>query len=388
MIRNQALRDAILKLWPSVKPILEQRDGWLWFRQKMQDNPDYMKCLQLMLEDSEIRKHHNVIIGYGIGGTSQTTDGHLEQFLSTLLDRKFDGSTDRFGKLYQEFEDFYYQDELEIEIIAPLVNFSVGIAPLDLGAGVFIKKTPDDFQSKSLDPSPSILFDPMLVVRFCLSTVVKGKKYIGAEGHGEKEEHLRSVLKPAYNAIQRSLECIRLFRTGQVGTRFILERVKAWYSRFFGVSYDMGSDLRGFWHGGFYHVPAEEAEELRAFCEKYRGALSKAPSDIQAAVRRFNFSYERADIDDVVIDLMIALESLFLGGGERGEYGYRLALRAAGLLSNVPKGRAQVFEFIRICYSNLRGPVAHGGSMKETLYFPLIGTLDQRYHASEQELGD
>jgi hypothetical protein len=51
------------------------------------------------------------------------------------------------------------------------------------------------------------------------------------------------------------------------------------------------------------------------------------------AVRRFSYACERDRPDDRLVDLMIAAESLFLGGesgpGNRGELSYRLSLRAA-----------------------------------------------------------
>ncbi len=87
------------------------------------------------------------------------------------------------------------------------------------------------------------------------------------------------------------------------------------------------------------------------------------------ALRRFNMAFERQQLDDRIVDLMIAAESLFLhdvgAPGERGELRFRLALRAAKFVESPQYAPRQVFNLMRKAY-DVRSQVVHGGSINNT----------------------
>ncbi len=87
------------------------------------------------------------------------------------------------------------------------------------------------------------------------------------------------------------------------------------------------------------------------------------------ALRRFNLAFERQQLDDRIVDLMIAAESLFLNDSgdprERGEQRFRLAIRAAKFVEYPRYVPRQVFDLMRKAY-NIRSEIVHGSSIKKT----------------------
>jgi hypothetical protein len=108
-----------------------------------------------------------------------------------------------------------------------------------------------------------------------------------------------------------------------------------------------------------YHIAKDKVEELTGFCNRHIAALKSAPKDIQLANRRFNFTYDRDIPEDALVDLVIALESLFLEE-ETSELGYRMAMRVAGLLHDRGAERQTTFELIHKAYQT-RNRIVHGG---------------------------
>jgi len=81
-------------------------------------------------------------------------------------------------------------------------------------------------------------------------------------------------------------------------------------------------------------------------------------------MRRFNAASDRVSLEDAVVDYIIAAEALFLrdvgSPDDRGELGYRLALRAGVLLEGGDRSRRNTVQFMRRAY-DLRSVIAHGG---------------------------
>jgi len=108
-----------------------------------------------------------------------------------------------------------------------------------------------------------------------------------------------------------------------------------------------------------YAITADESDAFRAF---YR-EIDRCKFDAaQVAVDWFNKTYIEAYVPrDVLLDAMIALESLYMP--DRDELRYRLATRMAALLA-LPQDRKDVFANVRQAY-DLRSNIVHGGTIDE-----------------------
>lgn len=123
---------------------------------------------------------------------------------------------------------------------------------------------------------------------------------------------------------------------------------------------------------GYYSALAVAPYELRetdveAFREFWRDFQDKQQEgkldDLKIALNRFNSSYGE-DQPDRLLDQMIALESLYLGDDK--ELGYKLALRAAFLLTEREKERGKIFKRLKEAY-RARGTIVHGGERPSKL---------------------
>lgn len=84
-------------------------------------------------------------------------------------------------------------------------------------------------------------------------------------------------------------------------------------------------------------------------------------SALNEVFRRFNYAYH-GELEDRLIDQMIAFESLYIGDDK--ELGYKLALRTTILLEKDKDKRRAIFSDMKTAY-DLRGKVVHGTKQAE-----------------------
>jgi hypothetical protein len=117
-----------------------------------------------------------------------------------------------------------------------------------------------------------------------------------------------------------------------------------------------------------YELTPEEAAELPDYWSRFKEGRGRPVVD--AAVRRLSYAAERHRPDDRLVDLVIAAESLFLGGSddpsERQELRYRYALRAAHYIEVPGRSRRAVYTFMRNTY-DVRSAIVHGGQPRPGL---------------------
>jgi hypothetical protein len=125
--------------------------------------------------------------------------------------------------------------------------------------------------------------------------------------------------------------------------------------------------------GPEYALAAIEVAEFKIILGQLQSlADGKALRPLAVALRRFNLSYSRANRDDEVIDLVVALESSLLHKlDDKHELSYRMALRGATLLRATRDPRA-TFQFLRNLY-NARSDVVHSGRTLDEM----VGTRDK-----------
>lgn len=80
------------------------------------------------------------------------------------------------------------------------------------------------------------------------------------------------------------------------------------------------------------------------------------------AFRRYTLSLEKKRTEDQLLDLWIALESLFAPDGKKGEITYKLRLRMAYYFGTTFEERERIAEFIKKSY-NQRSEIVHSGKI-------------------------
>jgi len=78
------------------------------------------------------------------------------------------------------------------------------------------------------------------------------------------------------------------------------------------------------------------------------------------AFRRYLLSLEKENLEDQLLDLWIALESLFVPDGKKGEITYKLRVRMAYYFGETFEERKRISDFIKTSY-NHRSEIVHSG---------------------------
>ena len=106
-----------------------------------------------------------------------------------------------------------------------------------------------------------------------------------------------------------------------------------------------------------FHIHDDTVRALQGFFNEYHHVVGQVPTSVQLAFARFNASYEKRDIVDRLIDLIIALEALFTDRNPGGVT-FKVALRCGFWLKPPGKEREALFRTIKRAYG-MRSDAVH-----------------------------
>jgi hypothetical protein len=107
-----------------------------------------------------------------------------------------------------------------------------------------------------------------------------------------------------------------------------------------------------------YVFDLKDATALRSLFSATTKAGTVTARHVLVALRRFYLAQFRSDLEDKVIDLMVAAEALFLND-MNDELSYRLAVRGSIFLETERASRLEVFNQLKAAYK-LRSDIVHG----------------------------
>jgi hypothetical protein len=122
-----------------------------------------------------------------------------------------------------------------------------------------------------------------------------------------------------------------------------------------------------------YIISEEESPSIARLATTLGSKAVISNSSLQNAMRRFSYAGDRMRDEDRLVDLLIAAESLFLGGSRDTEVRYRLSLYAAKLLGNSAETRRDIARTMRSAY-DVRSDVVHGRQPEARS----LGTIEDR----------
>lgn len=104
----------------------------------------------------------------------------------------------------------------------------------------------------------------------------------------------------------------------------------------------------------------DDVADIKRCWKKY--IIFKENKGALLVLRRLYYSYQRSELEDQILDLMIAYEAMFLNDGN-GELSYRLALRVSKFIGHdTRQGSEFVFQLFKKAY-NIRSKVVHGSNI-------------------------
>ena len=159
----------------------------------------------------------------------------------------------------------------------------------------------------------------------------------------EELEAIMRLFRMGNVSIRRNFSLGRDFGTGKL-TWFIFDR-------------PIRSKPRPLYNRYQYLMDDTVLQNFREYFSRYWKTVHSKPKRIYNAIRRFSSSYEEREPADRLLELVIALESLF--GGKGDSTTYKVALRASCFLYPSGRDRKETFKKISRAYDD-RSRLIHG----------------------------
>lgn len=335
----------------------------------LKEMPEYRTSTQALEEDKRFRMHNGALVGPGSYGFRVDADIVLQSFLGQLLDRQQSLLIDdfEFDIKYRGLEELLYNNTLKYRCFSPLHRFRMERERIELGSGLSIITIPKKEKETIISEAskfwgPSSLMD-LSFMDFAFECFVSVPKIIEKQG---KRSGKSFPIQMAKKKLDQACIALRLFKSGFVSYNGIRLEAAFWepYGGTYGGISTSGSSLGPMAGGKEYFLANQEIPAFSDLWDIYKKTLNLRGNRIEIALRRLNFAYERARLEDKLIDYLIGLEALLLRKNERQELGYRLALRGSALLGNKNQKRKSIFRDLKKAYKE-RSDIVHGGGIKE-----------------------
>lgn len=319
------------------------------------NSPDFIKLIEIMIQDTTLR---NKLHGILINENDPVTLSNIETiFISNWIMPIIESFVERnqsfvfndrlCDDLYKKYEDFFYKSERDLNPIAPLHNFESEMEVILLDENLKIRKICEEEQKKLYREDYSMIpkFD-VIKIKFMLECRYEVKAHRPDEMYYIKE------------SFDRVISAMRLFKKGTFGYNRVTTKM---YSAcpISKASMSSGKNYYEPYNGTQYNLSKDEVEGLVKFWEAYKDVNFEKNRFIELAIRRFNLSHIRKDLEDKLIDMMIAFEALYLT--DNAELSYKLATRAAFILGIDKKKSEQkeIYLFFKKAYA-IRSEIVHG----------------------------
>jgi hypothetical protein len=332
-------------------------------RKELENLPEYQVCMKAMTSDPAITKHLNVLVGFYNSQYRRTA----EEYLEYLILRQFPPNTERiefdptlFDSAYEILERFFYKDDFIFRAMSPLHNFTAEDERIDLDDDLCIRKITIDEQEQLLNEfkwSSIIPHFEALGLKHAIELGYQTKKIIG----DAPREPLQTIDQSVKETVRKLVTALRLFKTGLVGYN-IVRTVSTFELPLPTGMTSFSSPYKRFL-GEKYTLTKLEANEFKKFWERMNKIDVNAFPQLDIALSRFNFAYERDKLEDKLIDFMVAFEALFFKEGESGEFRHKLSVRVSRFLEEEYEQRKLTAKRMNDFYDK-RSKVVHGEKVK------------------------
>ena len=330
---------------------------------------EYQTCVESLKSNLIIGKHLDRLVGTQVACFRLEVTQILNSFIYSMQDEqgKPTFSDEIFQRKWGEWVAFFVTEYITFKVVAPLPGLAVPTFPLRLNEEIVIDQLTDDevtrcyqvgvIQDKSLN-YPLIYKNIAVGIRKTISLpkliIQDYELYERPVDEGEGNFGNRPLFRSDL-IIDDILSVLRLFKHSRVhSTGFI-----SWNDSFLlssGTSYQVLSQPPYF---GSYCL---NENELSPFLDLWH-LLKKKSKNLDFSIHRFNLAFDRRTLNDRIVDLVIAAESLLLNGINDRELSYRFVLRAAKFIKHPSYSEYEVFHIMKNAY-NARSAIVHGSSPK------------------------
>lgn len=313
-------------------------------------------------DESFLTRHpdHSGHVGFR-GSTSNWKKSHgnvVRHALGAIWNRHktFEIDDKVVDAIVQEFSDFVDSPVVRLRFQAQLINFGMDAESIGLPDDLVIRRLSEDEVSQHhggpIDTIGFIRSQWAGPYEFVLEGEFDEPKLLG-RNHPAGE----SMTERAKSKADKALLSLRTFKGGQVGYDFLRFRA----TKFCPLGlFSVGCGE--FVPSGSFFLDSTDLDLLEKHAYLIFGCEEKA---MEMACSRLADAEHRTRIEDRIVDAVIGMESLLLGGldkeARRGELSFRFALNYS-MIFNTPEARQIAYKQARDLYG-LRSTIAHGHTL-------------------------
>lgn len=326
---------------------------------------EYARCVDCLLSDKVTAKQCDVLYGSYWTRFRLTKDRIVNNIVSSMLRKNVKPTFHwkQYDYYYSRLEDELYSHSITIVRTTPLAGVKGSISGIILDSCISIHKLrPADIVrllNRGMLLGDGTREFTSNVPQYAIRIEYKVPKILGEGEPPPVPENIKRYADP--NIIDDVLQVLRTWKSGEFyPCRSMREStttfVSGWsYSRFDG-QYAIRSP---------YTVTARDRKKLPVYWELLHSRGVKGKRFLLVALRRLSIAPTRQNPEDKLIDLAIASEALFMrtSDDDRGEYGFKMAIRAAHFVAKNRTQRQYIFDLFKNFYSS-RSQIVHGNGKK------------------------
>ncbi len=239
----------------------------------------------------------------------------------------------------------------KIQFWVPLFNFFTHIDKIKIG-DIFVIEKPTPSEKKNIIERLVKGVEDIISSQYLLRTYIEKNK---------PAEATNEFFNEAIIKFEKAIILFRLYREKSIGFKFIVKPLANTLKDEYCIKNLYYSNIDINRSRGRYIVHNDDIESLNKFFREHD--IFSTPS-FNLAVSYFNRSYGQRFLTNEFLDIMFALENIFLRDGIQ-ELKYKLSLRMAYLLgANDNTKREDIFTFIGKCYRT-RSDIVHGNEKQK-----------------------
>lgn len=272
----------------------------------------------------------------------------------------------KFDAVYSKMERDLYENKIEFENVTPLCGFTMEDSEISLTDNISIVRLSEkdilEFFNLGIKLGPNIRSGDMVleIHPYAIKQSYKLPKRIGEEFSSLKGREQNEYLSNKNE--QAVIDALRIYKEGKLYAISTVKRSRGILVGTRSFTFETPVNHR---MTNQYKLLKSEFEDFKSFWRKKTNnpLLETEKSFLSVAIRRFTQSNERDNLEDRIIDLMIAAEAIFLssGGGFQGELKYRLSHRASMFIETDVDRQRYLFDFMKKAY-DVRSAIVHGSN--------------------------
>lgn len=364
----------------------------------------YQRCVEELKRDRIIVMHFDRSIESGVNSSlvALTPEIILKRIIGPVhVDKRPVYDESNFNLFYEKFEKDFYDDFIEFEAVSPVQglvvvtreqnpvmpdspNFLDDLSPIILSADLSISPLISDEIKLAHNIEVVRRYGPRLSDEiYAIRAKYQQPKYIADENNSTAIEQEQFITETKMREVDESVEevvwILRLFKSGNInqgGTFHKSENIFSGAAVMFS-SHNLNALSVNFQP---YIIEPEDRDKIPELWEKIQLAKLHPPNrHLLTALRRLNFSRMRENVEDKIIDLMIAGEAFAQSG--KGAKGEPIAEFIARLFP--AQQQARIKKLFADIYQ-IRNQVVHEGTPERWLKAnPKINLYGYVLHAEE-----